>query len=175
MAPELSEVYLAQMQRKEEKYGVDWDISGQDQNLFEHFAQNNKFVSRQPTKMKLNSRSSTLLYKKSNTETSETQPFQLSQEVRNLKALRRSRFFNEQGQSSQQSKGSYFLLQNRKMNYGKFSTTYMPQQKLIDNIKTYCKLANMRGYANKEIQKNNQSLPEQPKIKVSQTPDYSVE
>ena len=29
MAPELSEIYLTQLKRKEEKYGVDWDMSGQ--------------------------------------------------------------------------------------------------------------------------------------------------
>ena len=63
------------MKRKEEKYGVDWDMSGQDQCKFEHFTSQNKFVSRQPTKMKPNSRSSTLLYKKSNADASETHPY----------------------------------------------------------------------------------------------------
>ena len=32
MAPELSEIYLTQLKRKEEKYGVDWDMSGQQQD-----------------------------------------------------------------------------------------------------------------------------------------------
>ena len=100
MAPELSEIYLTQLRRKEEKYGVDWDMSGQEQDRFEHFAKKDQFVSRQPTKMKSNSRSSSLLYMKSKQEISDTHPFQLKQEVQNLKDLRRSRFFSELGHSS---------------------------------------------------------------------------
>ena len=43
MAPELSEIYLTQLRRKEEKYGVDWDMSGQEQDRFEHFAKKDQF------------------------------------------------------------------------------------------------------------------------------------
>ena len=161
LAPELAQIYQRQMKQKMEKYELDWDMAEKDREYFEPYSKTEQFVSRQPTLVRPNSRSKSLLYKKAQGAKSPTNnnQFQMNQEIQNLKQLRRSRFFNDTGGGSQLSKGSYFLQQNRMVKHGKFKTSYIPQKRQVYNIQNYCKLANKSGYTKKQDVSQSMQLP----------------
>lgn len=72
-------------------------------------------------------RSSSLLYIKKEKNTEARIPVDvsgISKKVEDLKELRRSRFFNGVGRSSQASASSHFLLQSRNVKHGLFTTTH---------------------------------------------------
>ncbi len=96
--PELNDIYNEQKERKKEKYDEDCNISGMDREFFCPFKPQPELVTRMATKVKPNDRSSMLLYLK--TQDDDQAKRQVIQEVKNLKALRKSRYFNKYGHSS---------------------------------------------------------------------------
>ena len=81
LAPELSELYNNQKQRKESKYYVDWEMSAQEKQDFEPFKPAGFFRTREPTRIKSNPRAKMQLYLHTKHEPKEKEDFHVEREI----------------------------------------------------------------------------------------------